>query len=82
MVPVRKRILELLHQARRCSNQTVSGMAESMLTYEGALFTFIDRNQIEPTNNAAERALRHAVIWRKLRFGNDSEKGARSPSGF
>jgi transposase len=77
MVPVRKRILELLHQAKDCSNPKVSGMAASMLTFEGALFTFIDKEQIEPTNNAAERALRHAVIWRKLCFGNDSEKGAR-----
>ena len=32
---------------------------------------------MEPTNNAAERALRHAVIWRKLSFGTQSAAGSR-----
>jgi transposase len=32
---------------------------------------------VEPTNNAAERALRPAVVWRKLCFGSQSEAGAR-----
>lgn len=32
---------------------------------------------MEPTNNAAERALRHAVIWRKLSFGTQSDGGSR-----
>ena len=33
--------------------------------------------EIEPTNNAAEQALRHAVIWRKLSFGTQSAAGSR-----
>ena len=32
---------------------------------------------MEPTNNRAERALRNAVIWRKISFGTDSERGSR-----
>ncbi len=32
---------------------------------------------MEPTNNVAERALRPAVLWRKARFGSDSEAGSR-----
>ena len=32
---------------------------------------------IEPTNNASERALRPAVIWRKLSFGTQSAGGSR-----
>ena len=32
---------------------------------------------VEPTNNAAERALRQAVIWRKLSFGTQSADGSR-----
>jgi transposase len=31
---------------------------------------------VEPTNNAAEQALRHAVIWRKLSFGTQSVSGS------
>lgn len=41
------------------------------------LWTFVEHEGIEPTNNAAERALRHAVIWRKLSFGTQSERGIR-----
>jgi hypothetical protein len=33
--------------------------------------------EVEPTNNASERALRHAVIWRKLSFGTQSAGGSR-----
>jgi transposase len=32
---------------------------------------------VEPTNNAAERALRPAVLWRKGSFGSDSAAGGR-----
>jgi transposase len=32
---------------------------------------------VEPTNNAAERSLRQAVIWRKLSFGTQSAGGSR-----
>jgi len=38
---------------------------------------FLDVEGVEPTNNAAERSLRHAVIWRKLSFGTQSESGSR-----
>ncbi len=33
--------------------------------------------QIEPTNNAAERALRHPVIWKQPSFGTQSASGSR-----
>jgi transposase len=41
------------------------------------LWTFVAVDGVEPTNNAAERALRHAVIWRKLSFGTQSAAGSR-----
>jgi len=40
-----------------------------------ALWTFLDRPDVEPTNNAAERALRPAVIHRKLSYGVQSRRG-------
>ena len=42
-----------------------------------ALWIFADCDGVEPTNNAAERALRQAVIWRKLSFGTQSAAGSR-----
>lgn len=44
---------------------------------EEGLWTFARVEGIEPTNNAAERALRFAVIWRRISAGTDSEGGSR-----
>jgi transposase len=40
-------------------------------------WTFTRVEGVEPTNNAAERALRHAVIWRRISGGTDGEVGSR-----
>lgn len=40
------------------------------------LWTFVTTEGVEPTNNAAERALRPAVLWRKNSFGSQSETGS------
>ena len=42
-----------------------------------ALWTFVDVEGVEPTNNAAEQALRPAVLWRKGSFGTQSAEGSR-----
>jgi len=42
-----------------------------------ALADIIDIDGVQPTNNAAEQALRHAVIWRKLSFGTQSASGSQ-----
>jgi transposase len=47
-----------------------------LLKVEVALWTFVYRDGVEPTNNSAERALRPAVIWRNLSFGSQSEVGS------
>lgn len=40
-----------------------------------SLWTWLEVEGGEPTNNAAERALRPAVLWRKSSFGHQSETG-------
>ncbi len=42
------------------------------------LFTFLDYDGVEATNNRAERALRPAVIARKLSCGNKTDRGKRT----
>ena len=42
------------------------------------LFTFLDHDGVEATNNLAERQLRPAVIARKISCGNKTPKGART----
>ena len=44
---------------------------------EESLWTFARVTGVAPTNNAAERAMRHAVIWRRISGGTDSERGSR-----
>ena len=48
-----------------------------LLKVESALWTFVYRDGVEPTNNSAERALRPAVIWRNLSFGSQSQAGSQ-----
>jgi transposase len=51
------------------------GMARNLLKIWPALWTFANHQDVEPTNNHAERALRSAVIYRKLSLGTQSEDG-------
>jgi transposase len=53
------------------------GMARNLLKAWPALWTFADHRSVEPTNNHAERALRGAVIYRKLSLGNQSDDRER-----
>ncbi len=47
-----------------------------ILKVEPALWTFVNHPLPVPTNNAAEQALRPAVIWRRLSFGSKSQGGS------
>jgi transposase len=53
------------------------GLARNLLKVWPALWTFASRRGVQPTNNHAERALRGAVIYRKLSLGSQSEHGER-----
>jgi transposase len=73
MKPIRAEIEGLLLRGRFGG----IGMADELWRHRAWLWTFVDETGVEPTNNASERALRHAVIWRKLSFGTQSEQGSR-----
>jgi len=74
---LRKEIRILLENGILCENQKLSGMCRKILTMEPAMWTFVRIEGVEPTNNAAERALRHGVIWRKICYGTQSDRGSR-----
>jgi transposase len=61
----------------RARNKRCRGMARNLLKAWPALWTFAAHKGVEPTNNHAERALRSAVIYRKLSLGSQSEGGER-----
>jgi transposase len=53
------------------------GFCRDLLMAWPALWTFVWEEGVEPTNNAAERALRPAVLWRKGCYGTQSVEGSR-----
>ena len=63
------------YAAKRARNRHCRGMARNLLKAWPALWTFARHPAVEPTNNHAERALRSAVIYRKLSLGSQSEAG-------
>lgn len=74
--PLRAKVTDLLRQATACTDHPkLAGMANEILKVESCMWTFVEHPGVEPTNNAAERALRHAVIWRKTSFGTQSARG-------
>lgn len=77
MREVETAVTRLLRKARVCPDQKVAGMAEAILQVEPALWAFVHMEQVEPTNNRAERALRPAVCMRKGSFGTHSAEGSR-----
>jgi len=66
----------LLHGSRGRDARTAE-VCHELYWYRERLWTFVAQPQIELTNNAAERSLRPAMIWRKLSFGMKSSSGSR-----
>jgi transposase len=76
MAETQASLRELIERGAESINHKVARMCRSLLKLWPWLWTFLDE-PVEPTNNAAERALRKAVLWRKNCFGNQSETGLR-----
>jgi len=77
MEPIRDEINRLLLRGVFSGNSKLKGMCDPLYNHREKLWTFLDVEGVEPTNNVSERALRPAVIWRKLSFGTQSADGSR-----
>jgi transposase len=76
---IKAQMLPLLECGSKGKRQRhVRALAKNLLKVWPALWTFADVPDVEPTNNAAERGLRAAVIYRKLSFGSRSQGGERT----
>jgi transposase len=73
----RERIHNLLTQGTRCRDAQTRRFCSGLLGHETALWTFTRQPGVPATNNAAERALRHAVMWRKTSYGTQTDHGDR-----
>ena len=77
MTPLRHEIERLLAGGSCCGVPQTEGTCRDILKRRQALWTFVQIAGVEPMNNAAERAIRPGVLWRKSSFGTQSAEGSR-----
>jgi transposase len=77
MSPLRREVEQLLEAGSRCGVSNTEGTCHEILKRRESLWTFVQVEGVEPTNNAAERAIRPGVQRRKISFGTQSEAGSR-----
>jgi transposase len=59
------------------SSSRTAATCRQLLDREASLWLFVTVPSVEPTNNSAERALRHPVLWRRTSHGTQSDPGSR-----
>src|SRR3954449_6271450 len=69
------RLRRVLETGQQCGCDKTANFCTALLKLWPALWTFVTVPGIEPTNNAAEQAIRPAVLWRKGSFGTQSAGG-------
>jgi transposase len=74
-IPIQERIFELAERHLDSPHRDVRNLARALFEHNERLFTFLEHEGVEPTNNSVERALRTGVQWRKICFGNRSATG-------
>jgi transposase len=73
---LRLEVRALLQEGMWCDDPKGAALCRSLLQHEPALWTFVHKEGVDPTNNASERALRPIVLWRKSSFGTQSRAGS------
>ena len=75
--PIRQRVGELLEQGSYTDPiLKIARFCRNLLESFTSLWTFLYTEDVEPTNNHAERCIRPAVTWRKKYFGTRSDYGS------
>jgi hypothetical protein len=75
MTPIRKDIERLLTEGTICDHAKTANTCKNILKHKAALWSFVEFEDVEPTNNLAEQLIRFYVLWRKSSFGTQSERG-------
>jgi transposase len=74
-LPIEKKLFALAERHVNAAAGDVANLARALFVHHPDFFTFVHEDGVDPTNNVAERALRTAVQWRKIMFGNRSAEG-------
>lgn len=75
MRSTQNRVEALLMEGLSCTNKKTNRTCREILKVKKAMWTFIEKEGVEPTNNIAEQVIRRIVIWRKTSFGTQSASG-------
>lgn len=76
LTAIQAHIRRWLITGSHCPSSKTVETCRNLLNLWDALWTFTTHPGVEPTNNSAERALRHPVIWRRLSYGTHSRQGS------
>jgi len=76
MVSIQSEVERLLQEGGKYKGP-LAGKCREIWKHRENLWTFVSYPDVSPTNNAAERIVRQAVLWRKMSFGTQSKRGAR-----
>ena len=77
MTPLRREVERLLEAGRARGRPKTAGTCRDIVKRREALWTFVQVEGVEPTNNTAERSIRPGVLWRTGSGGTQSAKGSR-----
>ncbi len=84
VIPIRERLFEIISNGadyqigskEKTPRAKTVRTCRQLLKVEPALWLFVEIEGLDPTNNAAERAIRPAVLWKRISFGSQSEAGS------
>jgi transposase len=77
ILPLIERMEDVLAAGRRCRDAKTRRFCARLDEEKWGLWTFVETDGVEPTNNHGERLLRRAVLWRRRSFGCHSAAGCR-----
>jgi hypothetical protein len=75
--PLRQAMRDWLGKGAGCADAQAAALCGNWLELEPALWTLLDAEGVEPTNNHRARLVRSAVLWRQRSFGCPSAAGCR-----
>ena len=74
---IHDRLMDAVEAGERSHTPELARLCATVLDIWPTLWNFTDHDSAEATNNRAERALRHAVLWRKTSNGTQTADGER-----
>jgi transposase len=77
MKAVQEAVRQALQRGTRCRCRKTAGTCKELLGHEEWLWTFLEVEGVEPTNNVGEQTERLGVMLRRICGGTDSPQGSR-----